>query len=154
MIEHNLKKLNELHPDLRSLTILAWSECELAMPDNVKLWIDQALRTFDQSNELYAKGRTVPGDIVTNAKAGQSYHNYGLAFDFHMITNGKDDWSVGPLWRKVADIMKSHGFAWGGDFKSILDQPHFEYTFGYNWRALLEKYNNRDLISGTLYVKL
>lgn len=154
MEPHNQEKINELHPKLSPIAQTAWQECEDAMPENTKLWIDQALRTFDESDALYAQGRTAPGSIVTNAKAGQSYHNYGLAFDFHMITNGKDDWQVGALWMKVVEIMKSHGFTWGGSFKTILDQPHFELTFGYNWRALLGKYNANDFITGTNYVTL
>lgn len=143
MSPHNLTKLNELLPKLRPLAIKAWQECEDAMPSNVKLYIDQAYRTFDQSHKLYLQGRFGnPGPIVTNADAGSSYHNYGLAFDFHMITNGKDDWQVGPLWLKVISIMKQHGFTSGNDFKSLKDAPHFEMRFGYNWRNLLALHNS------------
>ena len=39
-------------------------------------------RTMEEQSGLYAKGRTKPGKIVTKAKPGQSYHNYGLAFDW------------------------------------------------------------------------
>ena len=39
-------------------------------------------RTMEEQAGLYAKGRTKPGKIVTKAKPGQSYHNYGLAFDW------------------------------------------------------------------------
>lgn len=39
-------------------------------------------RTMEEQAELYAKGRTKAGKIVTKAKPGQSYHNYGLAFDW------------------------------------------------------------------------
>lgn len=154
MSPHNQEKINELHPKLRPLAQTAWQECEDAMPDNVNLWIDQAERTFAESDALYAQGRTAPGEIVTNAKAGQSYHNYALAWDFHMITNGKDDWQVGPLWMNVVAIMKKYGFAWGGDFLTIKDMPHFEMRFGYNWRDLLAKYNAKDFIAGTNYVNI
>lgn len=154
MLQHNLDKINELHPKLREEAKKAWEECEAAMPTNVKLWIDQAYRTFEQSNDLYAQGRTKPGSIVTNAAAGASYHNYALAWDFHMITNGKDDWSIGPLWMKVVAIMKSHGFIWGGDFKTIKDAPHFEKTFGYSWKQLLILHNAKKFIPGTTYVAI
>ena len=39
-------------------------------------------RTMEEQAKLYAKGRTSGGKIVTKAKPGQSYHNYGLAFDW------------------------------------------------------------------------
>jgi peptidoglycan L-alanyl-D-glutamate endopeptidase CwlK len=42
-------------------------------------------RSKKEQNELYAQGRSKPGQVVTNAKAGQSYHNYGLAVDFVII---------------------------------------------------------------------
>jgi hypothetical protein len=154
MSPHNQEKINELHPKLRPIAQIAWQECEDAMPGNTELWIDQAYRTFADSDALYAQGRTAPGSIVTNAKAGQSYHNYALAWDFHMITNGKDDWQVGPLWMKVVAIMQKHGFTWGGTFTTIKDNPHFEMRFGYNWRDLLAKHNSGDLISGTTYVNI
>ena len=43
-------------------------------------------RSFDEQNHLYAQGRTKPGKIVTYAKGGQSYHNFGLAFENKLLT--------------------------------------------------------------------
>lgn len=161
----SLKQINLLHPKLRDEALKAWTECQAAIADhaNVKIVVDQSLRTFEQSNQLYALGRTVVnpdgksinkpfGNKVTNAAAGQSYHNYGLAFDFKMITNGKPDWQVGPLWMKVVSIMKKYGWKWGGDFTSPVDAPHFEKTFGLNWKQLLVKHTAKQFIPGTDYV--
>jgi peptidoglycan L-alanyl-D-glutamate endopeptidase CwlK len=39
-------------------------------------------RTMEEQTALYSLGRSAPGRIVTKAKAGESYHNYGLAFDW------------------------------------------------------------------------
>ena len=39
-------------------------------------------RTMEEQTALYALGRTSPGKVVTKARAGESYHNYGLAFDW------------------------------------------------------------------------
>jgi len=154
MDERSLKELNTLHPKFRQSAIDAWTEAQAAMPDNVKIVVTQGLRTFEESDKLYAQGRTAPGPKVTNSAAGQSYHNYGLAFDFSMITNGKTDWVLGPNWMKVVEIMKKHGMAWGGDFKSIVDNPHFENRFGFNWRQLLAKHKAGDFITGTQYVNI
>jgi peptidoglycan L-alanyl-D-glutamate endopeptidase CwlK len=69
---------------------------------------------------------------VTNAKGGQSYHNFGLAFDILVLdAMGKADWdSTHPGWRQAADVGKALGLEWGGDWKKIKDQPHFQYTSG------------------------
>ncbi|WPU94276.1 M15 family metallopeptidase [Mucilaginibacter sabulilitoris] len=161
------KFFNLLHPKLIDDAIAAWTICQTDLLDhpNVQITVTQSLRTFEESDELFKLGRTKVnpdgrspskpfGNIVTNAPGGSSYHNYGLAFDFKMITNGHDDWDVGPLWRRVAATMKEHGWTWGGDFKKLADAPHFEKTFGFNWKALLVKHNAGDFIPGTQYVNI
>jgi peptidoglycan L-alanyl-D-glutamate endopeptidase CwlK len=167
MDPQSLKYLKLLHPRLIDDAITAWTACQSQLTDHptVKITITQSLRTFAQSDGLYQLGRTKVnpdgqspskpfGNKVTNAPGGRSFHNYGLAFDFKMITNGHDDWVVGPLWQRVAATMKAHGWVWGGDFKKLYDAPHFEKTFGYTWNKLLIKYNANDFIPGTLYVNL
>lgn len=154
MDSRSLAALNTLHPKFRPVAIAAWTEAQAAMPANTQIIVVQGLRSMEESNELYAKGRTTSGPIVTNAPGGSSYHNYGLAFDFAMITNGNDDYVVGPNWMKVVSIMESHGMTWGGTFASIQDDPHFEQRFGYNWRQLLAKYNAKDFIPDTEYVNI
>ena len=150
----SLERLAQLHPKVRDKAIDAYTEAVKVTPVGVHPFIDQTMRSFAQSDELYSKGRTTKGPIVTNAKAGQSYHNYGLALDFHIQINGKDSWVVDHNWMVVVNVFKAHGFVWGGDFKSILDQPHFEMTFGHNWRDLLAKHNAKDFIPGTTFVNI
>lgn len=155
MDTRSLNNLNTLHPKFRPSAIQAWTEAQAAMPAGVQIIVIQGLRSFAESDELFAQGRTKPGPIVTKAKAGQSYHNYGLAFDFSMITNGRDDDTVGPNWLKVVSIMESHGMTWGGNFpEGFHDDPHFENKFGHNWRDLLELYNAGKFIPGTTYVQI
>lgn len=148
------KELNTLHPKFRPSAIEAWTEAQAAMPENVQIVITQGYRTFEESDDLYAQGRTKPGPIVTNASAGKSIHNYALAFDFEMLTNGKVDWVVGPLWMKVVEVMKKHGMKWGGDFKTIVDNPHFENSYGYTYKQLLALHNAKKFIPGTEYVDI
>lgn len=149
----SLSNLNTLHPKLRTTAIAAWGEAQDAMPANVQIVVIQGLRTFAESDALYEQGRTKPGEIVTNAAAGQSYHNYGLAWDFEMFTNGKPDYVVGPNWLKVVSIMEGHGMYWGGNFpEGFHDNPHFEDRFGRNWRDLLVLYNAGKFLPGTQYV--
>lgn len=164
MDDRSLKELNTLHPKFKQSAIDAWTEAQAAMPGNVQIIIIQGLRSFEESNHLYALGRTERGEnaspehpmgnVVTNAPGGSSYHNYGLAFDFEMITNGKADYIVGPLWLKVVDIMKKHGMTWGGEFKTIKDDPHFENRYGYNWRHILALHEAKKFIPGTEYIDI
>ena len=71
---------------------------------------------------------------VTNAKGGQSFHNWRMAFDVVPLVNGKPVWSTsgdaGKLWRKIGLIGKSCGLEWAGDWKRFPEFPHFQYTGG------------------------
>lgn len=155
MDQRSLDNLNTLHPKFRPSAIQAWTQAQAAMPSNVQIIVVQGLRTFAESHALYAQGRTTPGEIVTKAAAGQSYHNYGLAFDFAMVTDGKDDDVVGPNWMKVVTIMESHGMSWGGNFpEGFHDNPHFENQYGHNWRVLLQLHNDGKFIPATEYVDI
>lgn len=143
----SIERLNQLHPKIRQDAIDAYNEAVKATPIGVHPYIDQTIRSFDESDALYAQGRTKPGSIVTQAKAGQSYHNYGLALDFHLQINGKDIWDENnPNWIKVVNIFKKHGFTWGGNFSGkFKDYPHLEKTLGYNWRELLQRHNDNKV---------
>ena len=95
----------------------------------VQLRITQGLRTNEEQNTMYAQGRTTPGNIVTNAQAGQSYHNFGLAIDVAIMESGKVDWTqISP---NIAAIGIGFGFEWGGNWSAKrVDYPHFQMPFG------------------------
>lgn len=99
-----------------------------AYKEGIYVQISEGFRSNARQNELYAQGRTKPGNIVTNARAGQSNHNYGIAVDFFLVSSdGKTaNWTVNKDWRRVAQIGKSLGFQWGGDWTSFKDYPHLE----------------------------
>jgi peptidoglycan L-alanyl-D-glutamate endopeptidase CwlK len=83
------------------------------------------LRTYEEQDELFAQGRTKTGKKVTNARGGFSNHNFGLAFDVGIF---EDDEYIeeSPDYKTVGQMGKSLGLAWGGDWESIQDEPHFE----------------------------
>jgi len=100
--------------------------------------ITSGRRTMDEQAALYAKGRTSPGGIVTNAQPGDSAHNFGLAFDFAFgDAIGRPTWPKDAPWATVAMIGKKLGLDWGGDWKSFVDQPHFELP---SWRVARAEY--------------
>jgi peptidoglycan L-alanyl-D-glutamate endopeptidase CwlK len=88
------------------------------------------LRTAAEQNALYAQGRTTPGHIVTNARAGLSMHNYGLAVDAVPYLSGPSgalNWTPAtPQYQAFVAAMKAQGLIWGGDWVSIPDEDHFQ----------------------------
>ena len=102
-----------------------------AKAEGIDLVVTQGLRTMEEQAALYAQGRTAPGPIVTNAKPGSSWHNFGLAFDVAVVQGGKVTWPTDEaLWQKIGAIGKAQGLIWGGDFESFKDRPHFQFTGG------------------------
>jgi peptidoglycan L-alanyl-D-glutamate endopeptidase CwlK len=90
--------------------------------------ITSTYRDDEKQNALYAQGRTKPGSIVTNAKAGQSLHNYRLAFDICKNIRGQE-FNDAKFFSTAGAIGREMGLTWGGDWKSP-DRPHFEFTNG------------------------
>ena len=99
----------------------------------------QTGRSPKYQNELYAQGRTKPGKIVTNAKAGQTPHTVDNpatpnldseafdigVFDGNRYLTGSNVEEV-ELYKLLGPIGRQLGLRWGGDFKSIVDLPHYE----------------------------
>lgn len=84
----------------------------------------QGLRSFTYQDSLYAKGRTLPGKIVTKSPGGLSFHNYGLATDWDFFDEGAytplefED----PRWQEYIDACNKVGLRcipW--------ERPHNEY---------------------------
>ena len=143
--------INKLHPMVRDKAREFINRVEKKL--GIKLRVTQTLRTYAEQDALYAKGRTAPGGIVTNAKGGQSNHNFGTALDVVPIVNGKADWNTSnENWSNIGKIGKEVGFAWGGDWKSFVDKPHFEMQFGNTLAELRKKYESSQ--KDGEYVKL
>lgn len=129
----NGKRLSQLHP---AVATRGRAMIELCGQQDVSILVTQGLRTWEEQDALYAKGRTTAPigkqHIVTNAKGGSSFHNFGLAFDIVILDAiGKADWDTAhPGWKIAAAAGKSVGLEWGGDWKSFKDLPHFQYTGG------------------------
>lgn len=159
-----------LHPLVRGEVKSLIEQAEAGFPKGIAIRIVQGLRTIKEQNQLYAQGRTAPGKIVTNAKGGSSFHNYGLAIDFAILHDNNGDgyyedlsWDIkadndkdGTAdWLEVVKIFEAAGWQWGGKWSSIKDYPHLQKTFGYSWQQLLERYNNKEFIeAGIQYVRL
>jgi peptidoglycan LD-endopeptidase CwlK len=105
----------------------------------IVILITDDFRSAEDQDRLYEQGRTAAGNIVTHARGGESFHNFGLAIDFAIKTpsenviwdmqydgnqNGKPDWD------EVVELAKALGFEWGGDWAQFKDYPHLQMNFG------------------------
>lgn len=104
---------------------------KLCADQGMDILIYCTLRTWEEQDGLYAQGRTKPGKIVTNARGGESFHNYGCAFDFVPLVAGKPAWSDTNLYRKAGVIAESVGLEWAGRWTgSLRETAHCQYTGG------------------------
>jgi len=91
----------------------------------IHLKVISGLRTYAEQDALYAKGRTAPGPKVTNARGGYSNHNFGIAFDVGVFS-GTRYLPDSPKYKAVGALGMELGLEWGGNWTSIVDQPHFQ----------------------------
>ena len=99
----------------------------VALAAGTEVRIISATRTYAEQNALFRQGRFGnPPPIVTNARGGQSWHNFGLAWDIGLFRNGtylQDGTPYVPL----GPHGKVPGVAWGGDWSGFKDVPHYQF---------------------------
>jgi peptidoglycan L-alanyl-D-glutamate endopeptidase CwlK len=124
----NSRSLDELIPQAKERVE---KFLELCKANDIDLLVTSTFRDFDSQTALYNQGRTTEGKIVTNAKAGDSWHNWRCAVDVVPLVNGKAMWDTSnPVWAKVGELGKEAGLEWAGEWKSFKEFAHFQYTGG------------------------
>ena len=127
----NSRDLNELLPAVKGRVDDFLEACK---GSGIDLLVTSTYRDIESQDALYAQGRTTDGRIVTNAKGGDSFHNYRCAVDVVPLRNGKPVWGVGgidgELWHQVGELGKSVGLDWAGEWHSFKELAHFQYTNG------------------------
>lgn len=113
-----------LAPRFREAVDAAIAECAAK---GLPAMVYETYRSDELQAVYYARGRTVtpPTKPVTNAMSNlYSWHGYGLAVD---VIHRTKAWDVGTEWfAQVAEVFKSLGCKWGGDWKAK-DLPHFQW---------------------------
>lgn len=129
-------RLQLVHPELadkvrKMADMLAVSGIEIRVTQGLRSWADQL--------NLWLKGRDRDGNVidpkavVTNARPGYSWHNFGLAVD---VAPFKDtaagaipDWDVThPVWKRIVSVGESLGLVSGSEWRTFPDWPHFQLT--------------------------
>ena len=124
----------------------------------VPILISDGFRSVESQDVLYEKGRSIEGSIVTYARGGESYHNFGLAIDFALQNqdgsisydlerdlNGNEE----ADWFEVIRIGKELGFSSGADWKGFKDYPHLEYTFDLSIQDLQNGWRPEDKLENS-----
>lgn len=131
LIARDQRRMLGLHPDLReALIALLAAMDELGHP----MTITDALRSTAQQQALYAIGRTTPGKPVTNCDGVTKRSNhqaqadgFGHAVDCAFLdAHGQPTWNEASPWRLYGEAAKALGLRWGGEFRTLVDQPHVE----------------------------
>ena len=92
MDQISLTRINTLHPKIRKEVLELYTKANnLELGKGVRLRFSYTTRTNEEQNKLYSQGRTTKGIKVTNAKGGQSIHNYSLAFDIVILYDKDGD---------------------------------------------------------------
>lgn len=123
----NSRSLTDLNPKVAALCSEFINRCK---EQGIDVIITSTYRDTESQNALYAQGRTTAGKIVTNAKGGQSFHNWKVAFDFCPIVNGKAQWSDADLFTKCGEIGEGVGLEWAGRWSKFKETAHLQYTNG------------------------
>jgi len=124
----NSRKLEDLNPKVAKLCNEFINKCR---EHGIDVLITSTYRDAASQTALYEQGRTKPGAIVTNAKAGQSFHNWKVAFDFVPIVNGKCQWANKELFATCGNIAESVGLEWAGRWSGkFKETAHCQYTGG------------------------
>lgn len=127
----NSRDLKDLHPAARRRAEAFLAAAKAA---GIDLLVTSTYRDAASQQALYDQGRTKPGRKVTNAKPGQSWHNWRCALDVVPMRAGKPVWGTtgedGKLWLQVGTLGEACGLEWAGRWVRFREMAHFQYTAG------------------------
>ena len=139
--------LPEVQPIARALV-------QKAAANGITIKVISGLRTYAEQDALYAQGRTAPGNKVTNVRGGYSNHNFGVAFDIGVFS-GNSYLAASPKYKAVGVLGMDLGLEWGGNWTSIVDEPHFQlrpsWAAGLVEREMLAAFRDRTSSNSPIF---
>ncbi len=135
------RKIEDLSKQLQPLASKFINAANAVLaPFHAAVIITCTYRTDDEQAALYAKGRSLPGKKVTNAKPGESKHNKrdaktgkpaAEAFDIAIIVDGKLNWDIDHrVWQLAGEVGEQLGLEWAGRWTRFKEGPHFQLRQG------------------------
>jgi len=121
------RSLSDLDPIARELCMKWIGACHT---EGIDVLVYCTYRDEAEQNSLYAEGRTKPGKISTNAKGGESFHQYRCAWDCVPVVNGKAQWGAKDTYKRMGELAKQFGIEWAGEWVSFKETAHFQVTKG------------------------
>jgi len=132
----NSRSLDELLPVAKERVEQFLRLCK---ENDIDLLVTSTYRDHESQQALYEQGRTTAGKVVTNAKAGDSWHNWRCAVDVVPLINGKPNWDGSdPVWTKIGELGEQAGLEWAGRWRTFKELAHFQYTGGLTLTDLKE----------------
>lgn len=130
------RKLEDLAPNFRALVVTWLADCHA---EGIDVLVYCTYRSPHEQADLYKIGRTVKGAgvsaarpmgrKVTNAKPGQSAHQYGLALDFVPTLGGKPLWSDTKRYDRAIKLAERRGM----ESLRPYELAHLQIA-GFDWR--------------------
>ena len=142
----SVDKLKLVYPDISERFLRVFQD--MLLHNQMVIRVTDGFRSIERQKKLYEIGRgKTKLPPVTNAKAGDSLHNYGCAIDVCFV--GRDPYlNAHPkgdfLWKEFGRLAKVHGFIWGGDFSYLIDRPHIQLTYGATLPEIKQLYRGGD----------
>jgi peptidoglycan L-alanyl-D-glutamate endopeptidase CwlK len=144
MDSRSARNVATLLPKAQALAKEWYNRCH---DQGLKVVIICGTRTYAEQDALYKQphdGKDNDGDgrvdeadeFVTNAEAGESNHNFGIAWDFCLFPQVVETGGKGPPIYESPDYLKaglvaeSLGLEWGGRWKKPKDEPHIQIRTG------------------------
>ena len=120
-----------LHPEAQKL---ARASLTAIRASGIDARIISGTRSYQEQDKLFRQGRFGnPGPKVTNARGGQSNHNFGIAWDIGIFDANGKYLANSPLYKQAGQaVMAKHipHLEWGGNWTSFPDQPHYQHATG------------------------
>lgn len=108
-----------LHPLMREAVAKVLEQCKAK---GLPFGMFEGYRTRARQADLFAQGRTKPGNKVTYAKPGESYHQYGCAADIVLLPFGPGSWAG-----KRRDWLEMHRIGAAAGLEALdWELPHLQ----------------------------